>query len=322
MAFSQKLCALAEGKDTGVTETGLRWLNATRKCIQVELAPLLLPYESFTCSDVSAHAYEKQAGCYSKPYQEESGICSVSSADFWKIFWRTRDTLGLSFVESLLGLLKTKLSCTGGLLPFDSSMHLIHMRLQLPLSRRKRDVPSVSRAFINQESLEKTPFVMATRLKRHSRHVSDTRSSRGRRATTDGVWLGETNQQRLYHDLANKGALSISRLLGWDVQEVLWFAYGTKTPDSNVFNVSLLFVDKQTYGLQKNDWSPRVNASEAVIKAGQVLSRSDTRIMIKNQRAWMQKFQACSDINCQLVFYTTEQTDSAVSTQSRQRAYL
>ncbi|PVD34636.1 hypothetical protein C0Q70_05913 [Pomacea canaliculata] len=75
MAFSQKLCALAEGKDTGVTETGLKWLNATRRCIQVELAPLLLPYESFTCSDVSAHAYEKQAGCYSKPYQSDYGIC-------------------------------------------------------------------------------------------------------------------------------------------------------------------------------------------------------------------------------------------------------
>lgn len=212
---------------------------------------------------------------------------------------------------------QTKSQCSGGL-PLDPSMNVINIRLQLPnLSRRKRDVSSVSDAVnsngISEETneiSEETPVIMAVRRKRHSRHVPDTRFSRVPRAATDVVWQGETSQQRDYHKLANEAFLSMSRLMGWDDQEVIGFAYAKETSNNTVLDMSLLFADRHAFNLQMHPWSPKANILQLVTEAGQAFRANGAYLVTGNQKALVLKFQACSDINCQQVLMSVCPTNA------------
>lgn len=211
-------------------------------------------------------------------------------------------------------VLQTKSQCSGGL-PLDPSMNVINIRLQLPnLSRRKRDVSSVSNAVnsneISEETneiSEETPVIMAIRRKRHSRHVPDTRVPR---AATDVVWQGETSQQRDYHKLANEAFLSMSRLMGWDDQEVIGFAYAKETSNNTVLDMSLLFADRHAFNLQMHPWSPKANILQLVTEAGQAFRANGAYLVTGNQKALVLKFQACSDINCQQVLMSVCPTNA------------
>ncbi len=83
--FAEKFCNLYNTIE--VSETGNRWVNAVRKCLQVALVPLLRPWVDETCSGIRARAFQSHPQCYLQPEPQAPSICDLPIGDCLKIFW-------------------------------------------------------------------------------------------------------------------------------------------------------------------------------------------------------------------------------------------
>lgn len=61
-----------------------------RKCIQVELVPLLRPYQSPSCTEVKTKALTSRIGCYVHPYVEAPNLCDLSIRDWLQLMATVR----------------------------------------------------------------------------------------------------------------------------------------------------------------------------------------------------------------------------------------
>lgn len=60
-------------------------MDAVRKCLQVELVPLLRPYTNPTCKDIKQKAFSSHSGCYVDPFEGAPSICNISFRDWLQV---------------------------------------------------------------------------------------------------------------------------------------------------------------------------------------------------------------------------------------------
>ena len=114
ISYGEKFCNLYTHSPLEFSPKALEWINATRKCLQVALVPLLhLCRVQPTCDDISEMAFESHVPCYVRPYQGFS-VCTLSPADWARIFWTIKSSfLPGSFLETLKASLVTAANCPG-----------------------------------------------------------------------------------------------------------------------------------------------------------------------------------------------------------------
>jgi len=96
ISYGEKFCKLYELSTLQFSQKALQWINATRKCLQVELVPLLhLCQLQPTCEDIRKTAFGSHVPCYLEPYKGIS-VCLLYPLDWVRIFW----TIKSSFVSS------------------------------------------------------------------------------------------------------------------------------------------------------------------------------------------------------------------------------
>lgn len=64
---------------------GQEWINATRKCLQVKLAPLFRPYKNPTCDEIKKQALNSHSDCYLTPFIGAPSICSLDFPDWYEV---------------------------------------------------------------------------------------------------------------------------------------------------------------------------------------------------------------------------------------------
>ena len=117
--YSEKTCNVFRESNLNFTAKGLRWIDAARKCLQVELVPLLhLCREQPSCRTVRKTAFDSHEPCYLSPYQGSS-ICDMPQKDWYKFYWHVKNYIDSShvspvFVEALETLLKVVSNCSNG----------------------------------------------------------------------------------------------------------------------------------------------------------------------------------------------------------------
>ena len=87
IGYGKKFCDLF---GTGYNQFGSvarEWVDATRKCLQVELVSFLRPWVTATCMDIYDDAFSTHPGCYLAPANGAPSICHLPCTDLWKIFW-------------------------------------------------------------------------------------------------------------------------------------------------------------------------------------------------------------------------------------------
>lgn len=110
LGYGERMCNLYEDRLPVFSERGQAWIGAVRKCLQVQLVPVLRPYSyghpPYTCYELKQYAFKTHIPCYLDPYQGFS-VCNLSCVDFGRIFWTIKSTFLSDFWASFNGAIET-----------------------------------------------------------------------------------------------------------------------------------------------------------------------------------------------------------------------
>ena len=87
--YALKFCNLYSETYSQFGSVARNWIDATRKCLQLKLVPLLRPWVPTTCKDLYNTAFKSHGGCYLAPKPGLS-VCQLPCKDVWQIFWLLR----------------------------------------------------------------------------------------------------------------------------------------------------------------------------------------------------------------------------------------
>jgi len=112
ISYGEKFCNLYTDSTLEFSQQALQWIDATRRCLQVALVPVLhLCQVQPTCEEIKTMAFESHVPCYVDPYQGTS-VCSLSPIDWARIFWTIKSSfLPPTFVETFEASLLTAFDC-------------------------------------------------------------------------------------------------------------------------------------------------------------------------------------------------------------------
>ena len=117
--FGEELCALSLNPYSYLSKNGRIWVNGVRKCLQVNLVPLLRKWHGTreqNCKILTRQAMSSYSDCFYSPFPATiPTICKLPLTDLWRIFWHLRErTLANENVQkSLCTLLKQIQNCDG-----------------------------------------------------------------------------------------------------------------------------------------------------------------------------------------------------------------
>ena len=113
ISYGEKFCKLYDHSKSKFSQKGLRWIDATRKCLQVALVPFLrLCQVQPTCEDIKTKAFHSHIDCYFKPYPNIS-VCYISPKDWYYIAWTIKGSFASEFLESMKALFVVGGKCAG-----------------------------------------------------------------------------------------------------------------------------------------------------------------------------------------------------------------
>ena len=87
LRYAEEICWLYNKRKSIFSSDGRKWVDGVRKCLQVELVPLLRPWNKPTCQEIGKTAFESQVSCYMKPDEGVPSICDLDCKEYFKIFW-------------------------------------------------------------------------------------------------------------------------------------------------------------------------------------------------------------------------------------------
>ena len=110
--YAEKFCEVYKRKALFSSE-GQKWVDAARRCLQVNLVPLVRPWIKATCYQIRRWSLASHAPCYLRPDQNVSSICNVTCTDYFRIFWTIKGSfLKLDTAwQSIKGLWNIETSC-------------------------------------------------------------------------------------------------------------------------------------------------------------------------------------------------------------------
>ncbi|XP_028407664.1 uncharacterized protein LOC114530263 [Dendronephthya gigantea] len=115
--FGEVLCKSYLNPYSHLSRNAHMWLNGVRKCLQVNLVPLLRIWQGTrrqnSCKALTRRAISLYRHCFFSPYPATiTTICKLPLVDLWRIFWHLRQTLTDQNVQnSLMEILKTIERC-------------------------------------------------------------------------------------------------------------------------------------------------------------------------------------------------------------------
>ncbi|XP_021349070.1 uncharacterized protein LOC110447601 [Mizuhopecten yessoensis] len=110
ITYAEKFCDLYAKNVHMFSTYGRQWIAASKKCLQVVLAPVLSPEVNISCSDIKSMAFASHPKCYSNP-SEGFSFCSLSLRDKLEVFWTIKEALLSAFEETVKAAWATVLDC-------------------------------------------------------------------------------------------------------------------------------------------------------------------------------------------------------------------
>ena len=115
--FAEEMCGLYLNPYSDLSRSGNMWINGVRKCLQVNLVPMLRKWHKAnrqSCKSLTKHAISSFGRCFYSPFPVTvPAICELPLTDLWRIFWHLRQILTSEEAQySLLALLRHIENCT------------------------------------------------------------------------------------------------------------------------------------------------------------------------------------------------------------------
>lgn len=166
--YAEKFCSLYQEHYQKFSSNGQAWINAVRKCLQVELVPLLRQWRSLSCSYIRDTAFKSHTTCYVNPDKRVNvlnSFCYLSLSDRYQVFWTIKSAFVSVPWESLKGLLETMVECGEMAISKGKEKLVAFLKMELEyIKSRIRGKRSTDR-ILDGDTATEVADVMATEMK-------------------------------------------------------------------------------------------------------------------------------------------------------------
>lgn len=111
ISFAEHFCLKFDKMYNSFTAKGQNWVDATRKCLQVALVPLLNPSsQEPTCQEIRTFAFNSHTPCYVSPAPQIS-VCRLPFLDWLRVFHTIKSAFIKVTIPSVQGAIGTLKGC-------------------------------------------------------------------------------------------------------------------------------------------------------------------------------------------------------------------
>ena len=111
IAFAEHFCLRFDKMYGTFSTKGQQWIDATRKCLQVAMVPLLNSTWSPTCKEIRNFAFASHSPCYVSSSSEGHSICRLPFFDWLRVFRTIKSAFIKVAIPTLGGALETVKGC-------------------------------------------------------------------------------------------------------------------------------------------------------------------------------------------------------------------
>lgn len=222
--YARRYCEQYSSDSLSVSDSSSRWIDAVRQCVQMAYDPLLHRCQGNPSYDeIEQHAIQSYESCFTSPPNGQS-VCDVDVKDWFRIFWKIKDSLTTSFASIHRTSMSSSLRCGGAFQQqIGNSFYSITLRSQAADSSGGDNQDNGDGA--DNDDGGKTD----------SKNSTDSDSSDDEKMTDD--------------ELAHLVATNISNQLNWQQESTVdWYAFSVPQSDGT-FQLQLFFVDRVDVGL-------------------------------------------------------------------------
>ena len=259
LRYAEEICWLYNSRKGIFSSDGRKWVDGVRKCLQVELVPLLRPWNKPTCHEIEKSAFESQVSCYMKPDEGVSSICDLDCKEYFKIFWAIKGNVynvGTGW-KSLSGLWNIDVKCGS-----NSSRNCFQEGGQGLIKITKLTYQKFNGR--SERSIDSTPDETA-RLK----FTNGVASAIGRRLKWDTVvvdWFAFPN------DVKNAS-------------------------DPTSLEMVIVLADKKALGIVTS-FSPSFDFSQSLQQLSSAIEGSTLPLQVDGYNVWVKSLASCTDKSC------------------------
>lgn len=269
--YAERFCRSYDERYSSFSAAGQKWVNAVRKCLQVNLAPLLRPWFKPTCQEIRDKAFASHTPCYLYPDKDAPSVCDLSCFDFFKIFFTIKgsfveiDTAGESFKGMLI--IGSKCGPTS----------------QIPKCFKE------SRYWLTKKGVKLVKIV----IKKIKKFIK-----RDRRLA-DPTSLPEADARSRFADGVGS---ALEKALKWNTEVMDWIAYTenetlSKSQDPDNMDIVIVLADKKALGIV-NTFSPFVNFNQTVKEFAVAIKGGKLPLEVEGYNVWVRSLSSCSHQSC------------------------
>ena len=262
--YAEKFCNLYEGRKDLFSSEGQKWVDAARRCLQVNLVPLIRPWISATCPQVREWALAYQTPCYLGPDQNVSSICDLNCMDYFRIFWAIRGSFSKldTAWESIKGLWNIETEC--------GKSSSIGWCFQEVAHRMMNFTKITVQKFSQKEDHSSETY-----------SVSLTEADAGSRFA-DGV------------------GLSIVQTMKWNTFVMDWVAYisgSYSSTSSDEVDIIIVLGDSKALGIVTTS-TPSINLNHTIHQFATAIKEGKLPLKVDGYKVWVKSLALCSDKSC------------------------
>ena len=276
--FAERFCRLYDKRYSSFSAAGQKWVNAVRKCLQVELVPLLRVWSNPTCEKIQEKAWASHNSCYLYPDEYAPSICSLRCFDFFKIFFTVKG----SFVE------------------MDTAVKSFETMLNV--GSKCRPTSQIPKCY-----KESKDWITNKYVKTYNRFVNifkiiikKFKKSRKRvRRLADPTSLPEADARNRFADGVGS---ALEKALKWNTEVMDWIAYTEnkelpKYEDPDNMGIVIMFADKKALGIVKT-FSPFVNFDQTVKEFAVAIKGGKLPLEVEGCNVWVRSLSSCAYQSC------------------------
>ena len=257
--YAEKFCRLYHERKALLSSDAQKWVDAVRRCLQVDLVPLIRPWVRLSCYQVRQKALNTHTPRYRNPDQNVTSICGLTCSDYFKIFWAIKG----SFVkmdtawESMKGLWNIETTCSSSSLLnrhcFQGGAEGIMNFTKISVQKLKQGQDSSS-SYLSQ-------------------------SDAGSRFA-DGV------------------GSSIATILKWNTTVMDWLAYTDNFAGRDNLDITIVLADRKALGIVSSS-TPSVNFNKTIHAFASAIEDGKVSLLqADGYNVWVKSLALCTDKYC------------------------
>lgn len=109
--YAEEICKLYQMHFSEFDSIGQQWIDGVRRCLQVQLVPVLRPFVHKTCEEIKQIAFDSHSGCYLNPGKAKPSICDIGCQNWAQVFWTIKSAVKYAPIQTTKQMIEVAHGC-------------------------------------------------------------------------------------------------------------------------------------------------------------------------------------------------------------------